>query len=144
MSSYTETLFLTKHLQWRNGGTWKKKIKAKPSSFEHVNRWRGSIWVSPENVIGERSFVGVGPCTGWRNLSKRFSDGLQECFWTWLCLCCGFGRREKGKWWRIVWSSGWESNEEKCPLLTKACSDGTRHCCGIRVCWKFTKLPLIT
>ena len=33
--------------------------------------------------------------------------------------------------------------KEQIAVGAKACSDGTRHCCETRLCWKFTKLLLI-
>ena len=49
-----------------------QNIKIKPNSFGHVNKWRGSIWVSPKNGIGERSLVIAGPCVDRRSWALCF------------------------------------------------------------------------
>ena len=90
---------LSKH-NTKNGGKWKwrnmektKNIKIKPSSFGHVNRWRGWIWVSPESEIGEWSW----PAGAWRWADRRFLEltcwSLFLCFavlWVW--------EKEMGRW----------------------------------------------
>ena len=57
MSSYTDLVVFNQAFtvkKWRNMEKEEEK-KAEPSSFGHVNRWMGSIWVSPKNEISERS-----------------------------------------------------------------------------------------
>ena len=81
-----------------------KKIKIKPSNFEHVNKWRGWIWVSPESRIDERSWAtGARPCA-----NQHFLELISM-----VEVCYGFWEKEKGKWDEVQASIGsWESYEK--------------------------------